>query len=218
MKNTYNKYLHKGKFTKLIRKFQNIAHDALLVYNEKGFEITNVRGSVGNLVLGDYSYGKINLYAYSSYYQLEIGRYTSISDISIIIGGNHHSDVTTYPFRNRFQGTLIENDNFAPRPVKIGHDVWIGYGAIILDGANIGTGAIIGAGTVIRGNVPPYAVVIGNPGTIIKYRFNKVEIEKLMKSKWWELPGDSLLKIENLSYSKDVETFVSKVMELKNAV
>lgn len=113
---------------------------------------------------------------------------------------------------------LIKNDNFAPRPVKIGHDVWIGYGVIILDGANIGTGAIIWAGVVIRGNVPPHAVVIGNPGTIIKYRFNTVEIEKLMKSKWWELPQDSLLKIENLSYSKDVETLVSKVMELKIAV
>ena len=60
--------------------------------------------------------------------------------------------------------------------------------------------------------------MIGNPGTIIKYRFNEKEIKMLMNSKWWELPKEDLLKIENLLYSKDVETFVSKVQELKNAV
>ena len=57
-----------------------------------------------------------------------------------------------------------------------------------------------------------------NPGTIIKYRFNEKEIKMLMNSKWWELPKEDLLKIENLLYSKDVDTFVSKVQELKNAV
>lgn len=218
MKNSHNKDLHKGKFSKLIKKLHNFAYDAFSVYNEKGFEITNVNGRVGDLVLGDYSYGKINLHAYSSYFQLEIGRYTSISEISIIIGGNHHTDVTTYPFRAKFQGELVENDNFLPRPVKIGHDVWIGYGAIILDGVDIGTGAIIGAGAVIRRDIPPYAVVMGNPGIIIRYRFNEKEIEMLVKSKWWELPKEALLKIENLLYSKDVKTFVSKVQELKNVV
>lgn len=218
MKNTHNKYLHKGKFTKLIRKFHNIAHDALLVYNEKGFEITNVRGSVGNLVLGDYSYGKINLYAYSSYYQLEIGRYTSISDISIIIGGNHHTDVTTFPFKALFMQYPVETDNFPPKGINIGHDVWIGYGSIILDGANIGTGAIIGAGSVIRGNIPPYAIVIGNPGIVVKYRFNDEEIQMLIGSEWWLLNKESLLKINHFLYSKDVKTFVSIVKKLKNTV
>ena len=188
-------------------------------YYENGFTIkSNLTISKGELILGDYSYGKIGLHVYSSHFQLEIGRYTSISEISIIIGGNHHTDITTYPFRVKFGGALGEEDNIPPRRVLIGHDVWIGYGAIILDGANIGTGAIIGAGAVIRGEIPPYAIVIGNPGTIIKYRFNEKEIEMLMKSKWWELPKEALLKIENLLYSKDVETFVLRVQELKNAV
>lgn len=127
-------------------------------------------------------------------------------------------DITTYNFRYMFENYPGEKDNLPPRTVKIGNDVWIGYGAIILDGANIETGAIIGAGTVVRGNVPPYAVVIGNPGTIVKYRFAEKEIEMLIKSKWWDLHKEALLKIENLLYSKDIETFVSKVQELKNAV
>lgn len=206
------------------KSLKNIASAILLktrqygmTYQIGGLTIRNVPRSL-NVKIGDYSYGTIDLHSYSSFCEIEIGRYTSISDIKMIIGGNHHTDVSTYPFRGKFKGELVENDNFAPRPIRIGHDVWIGYGAIILDGSNIGTGAIIGAGAVIRGEIPPYAIVIGNPGTIIKYRFNENEIELLMNSKWWELPKENLLKIENLLYSKDIETFVSKVQELKNAV
>ena len=186
-------------------------------YQKDGLIIRNIPKSL-KISIGDYSYGTIELDTYSSYCDIEIGRYTSISDIKMIIGGNHHTDVTTYLFKGRFRGELVENDNFLPRSIKIGHDVWIGYGAMIMDGANIGTGAIIGAGAVVRRDVPPYSVVIGNPGTIVKYKFNEKEIDMLMESKWWDLPKEALLKIENLLYSKDIETFVSKVQELKNAV
>lgn len=58
-------------------------------------------------------------------------------------------------------------------PVVIGDDVWIGESVIILPGSRIGTGVILGAGAVVRGEVPDFAVVIGNPGTIIKYRGQK---------------------------------------------
>lgn len=96
--------------------------------------------------------------------------------------------------------------------------MWIGYGSIILDGANIGTGAIIGAGSVIRGNIPPYAIVIGNPGIVVKYRFNDEEIQMLLGSEWWLLSKENLLKINHLLYSKDVKTFVSIAKKLKTAV
>lgn len=127
-------------------------------------------------------------------------------------------DISTYIFHVAFKKSRTDEDNFPSIGIKIGNDVWIGYWAIILDGANIGTGAIIGAGAVVRGNIPPYAIAIGNPGTIIKYRFSEKDINMLLKSEWWELPADQLLKIESYLYSKDVETFVSKVKELKNAV
>lgn len=168
--------------------------------------------------IGDYSYGNVELLAYSSYCEIEIGRYTSISEIKIIVGGNHHTDITTYPFKVRFKELKVEEDNVLPRPVKIGNDVWIGYGTILLDGANIGNGAVIGAGSIIRGNIPPYSIVIGNPATVVKYRFNREEIQQLLDSEWWQLSKDKLVKIIPLLYSKDVETFVSKVKELKTAV
>ena len=54
--------------------------------------------------------------------------------------------------------------------MKIGSDVWIGAGAIILPGANIGDGAVIGAGAVVSGRVEPYSVVVGVPAKEIKKR------------------------------------------------
>lgn len=58
----------------------------------------------------------------------------------MIIGGNHHMDISTFPFRAKFNKSRVDEDNFASMGIKIGNDTWIGYDAIILDGANIGTG------------------------------------------------------------------------------
>lgn len=181
-------------------------------------EIKNLIGKKPDITVGNYTYGTINLRAYVSKFSISIGSFTSISEITMIIGGNHHNDLSTFPFRTLFLKYPVENDNSPPIGIKIGHDVWIGYGAILLDGVDIGTGAIIGAGTVVRGKIPPYAIVIGNPGKIIKYRFSESEIQDLLSSKWWELPKEKLLSIADLLYSKDIPTFVAKVGEFKKAV
>ena len=76
-----------------------------------------------------------------------------------------------------------------PLPV-IGNDVWIGFGAVILNGVSIGDGAVVAAGAVVTKDVPPYAVVGGNPAKIIKYRFDEKTINKLLELKWWEYGAD----------------------------
>ena len=224
----YKKTFTKNDLTKRIKSLglnlkvilSNSSHSYIKTYKDSrnNLEIKNILGKEGSLEIGEYTYGSINLQAYSNKFYISIGSYSSISEITILIGGNHHSDISTFPFKTLFMKYPIESDNFAPKGIKIGHDVWIGYGSIILDGSNIGTGAIIGAGTVIRGNIPPYSVVIGNPGTIIKYRFNEEEIKMLLSSEWWTLSKENLLKINHLLYSKDVKTFVSKVKQLRDAV
>lgn len=60
--------------------------------------------------------------------------------------------------------------------VVIEDDVWLGFGAIILSGVRIGRGAIVAAGSVVKQDVPPYAIVSGNPATLVKYRFTDEEI------------------------------------------
>ena len=69
--------------------------------------------------------------------------------------------------------------------ILIGNDVWIGAGVQILSGVKIGNGAIVGAGSVVTRNVPPYAVVAGNPARVIRYRFSDETIERIQASKWW---------------------------------
>ncbi|HGS7982063.1 TPA: CatB-related O-acetyltransferase [Pseudomonas aeruginosa] len=77
-------------------------------------------------------------------------------------------------------------------PARIGHDVWIGRDALILDGVEIGTGAVIGAQSLVNRDVPPYAVVAGSPARVLRYRFAPELIERLLASRWWELPLDVL--------------------------
>jgi acetyltransferase-like isoleucine patch superfamily enzyme len=82
---------------------------------------------------------------------------------------------------------VCKEDLVAYTPLEIGNDVWIGHGAIIHPHVRrIGDGAVIGAGAVVNKDVPPYAVVTGNPSRIVRYRFSKKVIEELLASRWWE--------------------------------
>ncbi len=69
--------------------------------------------------------------------------------------------------------------------VTIGHDVWIGHGAQIMPGVSVGTGAVVGAGAIVTTSVPPYAVVVGVPAKIIKYRFPQAVQDALLNMAWW---------------------------------
>ena len=87
-----------------------------------------------------------------------------------------------------FPTKKIYNAGATAKPCVIGNDVWIGDHVIIMHGITIGDGAVIGSGAVVTHDVPPYAIVVGVPGKIIKYRFDKKIISELEKLKWWNLP------------------------------
>jgi len=77
--------------------------------------------------------------------------------------------------------------------LNIGNDVWIGSNALLLPQTrNIGHGAVIGAGAVVNKDVPPYAVVVGNPGRVVRFRFPPKVIDELIASKWWDKPIEQL--------------------------
>lgn len=137
----------------------------------------------------------------SIYDNCQIGKFCSIAPFSKIIYGKHPSSIfiSTHPAFfsiNKQAGftfaksNLFDEHNYVPNSkelsVVIGNDVWIGYGASIIEGLEIGDGAIIAAGSIVTKNVPPYAIVAGIPARIIKYRFNESEIEKLKLYRWWE--------------------------------
>ncbi|MDX0449090.1 CatB-related O-acetyltransferase [Sinorhizobium medicae] len=70
--------------------------------------------------------------------------------------------------------------------IEIGNDVWFGASCLVLKGVTIGSGAVIGAGAVVTKDVPPYAIVAGNPAKVVKYRFDEETISRLLAAKWWD--------------------------------
>lgn len=91
--------------------------------------------------------------------------------------------------------------------IEIGNDVWIGNGAMISDHVKIGDGAVIGARSMISEDVPPYAVVVGR-NRLIRYRFPKEIIEKLLIMKWWDWDDEKIMESRALFH--DPIKFVDK--------
>lgn len=126
------------------------------------------------------------------------GNYCSVApDIKIFRANHPLENFTLHPlFYNPVMG-YVKKDILHRPILTIGHDVWIGSSAIILPSVmTIGNGAVIGAGSVITKDVPPYAVVVGNPAKIIKFRFSEKIIGKLENTEWWNLEKDELIKIK----------------------
>ena len=73
-------------------------------------------------------------------------------------------------------------------PATIENDVWLAANVIVLQGVTVHTGAVVGAGAVVTKDIPPYAIAVGVPAKVVGYRFSAETVEKLIESKWWELP------------------------------
>lgn len=119
-----------------------------------------------------------------------IGRYCSIASNVHYLGGNHPVDTLTSSaifYNKKLSGFDVKD--IKRKELIIGNDVWIGVGVLITANCHfIGNGAVIGAGSVVTKDVPPFAIVAGNPAKILRYRFDEATINKIEESKWWELP------------------------------
>lgn len=152
----------------------------------------------------------------------KIGRYCSIADnLQFIVKGTHMIDwVTTYPFQalwdmdvplyeiNGIKGKV--NDLPPASPITIGNDVWIASNVKIKQGVTIGDGAILATECFVTKDVPPYALVGGNPAKIIKYRFTEEQIKDLLKIKWWDWEDEEIRKIVPLLASNNIDKFIEK--------
>lgn len=134
--------------------------------------------------------------------RLTIGRYCAIAHRATFLmpGANHAmAGPSTYPFGimgGAFANALplAEYPWRGGGPIVVGNDVWLGTECCVLPGVTIGHGAVIGARAVVTRDVPPYAVVAGNPAEIRRMRFDAGTIESLLAIAWWDWPAERVAR------------------------
>lgn len=148
----------------------------------------------------------------------QLGQFNSIS-WNVSIGGNTHdmNRTTTHSFLVYPKWGMGGNGNWesASEKCQVENDVWIAAGVNILRGVTVGSGAIIGAGTVVTKDVPPYAVVVGNPGKVIHMRCKDELVERMLELKWWDLPEEAIHKNLKVFQSELTMQVVEQLFEIK---
>lgn len=143
------------------------------------------------------------------------GSFCSLGEnIEYIFRGAHMVDwVSTYPFRPRWQMDVPLNDLPPHSPIVVGNDVWIATNVKIKQGVTIGDGAVIATEAFVTKDVPPYAIVGGNPARIIRMRFTRERIDALLELAWWSWSDEVIKPLVPLMMSSDIDAFIKAAVE-----
>jgi hypothetical protein len=143
---------------------------------------------------------RIGLYTYGCFDRWRVppgtvmGRYCSFAPTARILDANHpFVSLSTHPYLYEPSFGIVRELRIIPTQLVIEDDVWVGHNAILTPRVHhVGRGAVIGAGSVVTKNVPPYAIMAGNPARMLRSRFDEKTIARIEASKWWELDKDAL--------------------------
>jgi len=166
------------------------------------------------MIFGKHTYGYCPNLHFQDDRKLIVGNFCSIANnVHIYLGGNHRTDwVTTYPFGHIYQDIFNSFDGKGHPSTKgdviIGNDVWIGDNVTIMSGVTIGDGAVIANNSHVVKNVEPYSIVGGNPAKLIKYRFKKEQIEKLLLIQWWNWDDEKINRFVPLLCNDNIDEFI----------
>jgi phosphonate metabolism protein (transferase hexapeptide repeat family) len=172
------------------------------------------RSSVVGSSLGDYGYAMGD----NQIANAEIGKFSNIATCARINPSNHpwwRATLHHLTYRSASYGFDLADDadffEWRRRDrVVIGPDVWIGHGAIVMPGVRIGAGAAIGSGAVVTHDVPPYAIVVGMPARVLRYRCGEDTIAALLALAWWDWEPERLQAALPDLRGLDIEAFAAR--------
>lgn len=163
---------------------------------------------LSDVEIGDYSYFSGNAIVSDT----TIGKFCSIGPNFFCGWGVHPTNgISTSPvfYSSKAKFTFSQEDKVDEHPhITIGNDVFIGANVTVLEGVTIGDGAVIGAGTIVSKDIPPYAVAVGSPVQIKKYRFSDERIQALQRIAWWDFDEAKLQEVEKRFF--DVDAFIEE--------
>lgn len=193
----------------------------------KEYDFTKLRSWQSNVIKGEHvkiepvhriSDATIGRYTYISYdaliSQTDIGNFCSIGP-NVWCGWGIHpvdgiSTASMFYSTNKLNGVTLSTENKVQerKRITIGNDVFIGANVTILDGVTIGDGAVIGAGAIVSKDIPPYAIAVGNPIRILRFRMSDEQVAAMQRIQWWNFEGEQLKDVERLEF--DIDAFIAK--------
>jgi virginiamycin A acetyltransferase len=172
--------------------------------------VSKFRKPLGQIEIGHPFHGYMpRIISSASTDRVMVGKFCSIAPGVTIVAasGQHILNITVYPgLRKRHDERKCESKNKA---VEIGNDVWLGTGSIILP-VKVGNGAVVGAGAVVTKDIPPYAIAVGVPARVIKYRFSPTQITKMLKIAWWDWSSEKIRENVDWFSGNDIEGFIGR--------
>ena len=147
------------------------------------------------------SLARVTYIAGASLSNVTAGKFCSIGQgVRIGLGRYPTNFLSTHPaFYSAGGQTSLQISTFAEfseaNPVVLGNDVWVGANSLIMGGISIGDGAIVGAGSIVTRDIPAYAIAVGSPAKVIRYRFDEKTISELLRLQWWDKPDQEIRRI-----------------------
>jgi acetyltransferase-like isoleucine patch superfamily enzyme len=149
--------------------------------------VRDVLARYHGVIVGAYSYGGC-LIPGCLPPGVRVGRYASVAHDVRVAVRNHPTDcLSQHPFFFNRTAGFVKEDTVPYQKLVIEHDAWVAAGTVITPGCRrIGLGAVVGGGAVVTRDVPDFAIVVGNPARIVRYRFDEVTQAAIRDSRWWE--------------------------------